>query len=214
MKATAEKKLPETINVASRSRFPEGRTCSNFPSTPFRFALDAEACELLGLQETAPDGVIIGVESVEGFVAGLKAEDVKEQRRIFALHGKEAKTAGKALPVSEPRKVFFLGRAFDYLSTEHRALIEWAIRLKFCQNEEARKALLDTGNAKLTHNMGRFDGKPGKTSLPKMVFVGLLLELREVLNGGEDEKSFADVVRDISTDAHDEAKFYRPPEEE
>ncbi len=209
MNAVVLAAAPGVINISSRSRYEAGKICSNFAQTPFRFTLDASACALLRLERVAPSGLLLPAGSVEGLVQGLKIADAAEQIRVFALSGAEAKSAGRSAPQSVgERMVYVRGVPFGYKSPEHRALIEWAIRQKFGQNETARQALLWTGEATLTHNLGKFDPKPGKTSLPKEVFIRILTEMRSVLFGRTLGKTFTQVLEEINTDANAEAQYY------
>lgn len=138
--------------------FPDWRAklLSNFAPTPF---------ELWGMR----------FASVEGFWQGLKyPEGSPEQLRVFGLVAYEAKRAGKKAP---RRETFtWRGKVYRVGTPEHWGLMRKALRAKFEQNPEARRALLATAGLRLTHDLG--PGRDSKT-IPGRVFAALLEEIRE-----------------------------------
>ncbi|MFH0873421.1 MAG: hypothetical protein V1846_01125 [Candidatus Komeilibacteria bacterium] len=144
-----------TINVSSKSEDWRGRRLSNFSQDPFEL-----------------DGVWF--LSVEGFIQGTKFPEGDERRiKAFGLAYIQAKHMAQG---AERKFIWWQGRTIPYASAEHRQLIERAIRAKFRQNYDAMKALLSTDDATLTHDTG--DPEPADTSLPAVLFCGILMAIR------------------------------------
>lgn len=158
--------MAEVLNVAWGSPDWRARLLSNFAPTPFQLW-----------------GERFG--SVEGFWQGLKyPEGSAEQTRVFGLFAYEAKKAGRKAP-AKPGDVFtWRGRAYRVGSPEHWDLMRQALRAKFEQNAEARRALLATAGLRLTHVLPR-DSK----TIPGAVFAAMLEEIRAEIvaeEGGAD----------------------------
>ena len=155
------------MNIGSGSGGPAGK-CSNFPPSPFTI-----------------DGVWCA--SAEGFIQAIKHDNPEMQIEICKLVGRKAKFKGKKLnkKVRRTGKVFWQGREIVFRSQEHMDLIERALRAKFTQNLSSRRALLATGNATLTHNLGHKESP--HTSLPKKEFVRMLHKIRDELQELERE---------------------------
>jgi hypothetical protein len=71
--------------------------------------------------------------------------------------------------------MFYGKKLLEYGSDELFALAKRAERERFNQNPEQKKALMETGNAKLIHWIKLRDSQ----SLPREVFCRILMELRE-----------------------------------
>jgi hypothetical protein len=222
--SSQRKKPPKEIkkvNITSWHKRDEIRQLSNFGEADLLIVLTVDDLHGLGFSEqetaeAAQDGVIsIRCTSVEGFIQGLKAKEPAKQREIFSLSGNEAKSAGKMIEAEYSemgRLIFFLGRKFRYLSVEHRALIEYCIWQKYVQDTVSADALIWTKKATLTHNLGKFDGKPGKTTLPKQVFTRILREARAMLRGLKTIPSFKEILASIKEDGRNESIYYIPQE--
>ncbi|MEW5936185.1 MAG: NADAR family protein [Bacillota bacterium] len=118
-------------------------------------------------------------ESVEGFWQGLKyPEGSAEQKRVFGLWGYEAKRAGRKAPVGPGGAFTWRGRVYRVGSQEHWDLMRQALRAKFEQCAEARRALLATRGLRLVHELPR-DSK----TIPGAVFARMLEEIRAELCG-------------------------------
>lgn len=146
----------QVLNIGSKSD--DWRACrlSNFSADAFM--LDGER-----------------MASAEGFIQGTKfPEGNPIRQQAFQSVGVEAKRFGKK---AEREFVWWKGQAISYGSSEHRELIERAIRAKFEQNESAMDALLATKGMILTHDLGHPD--PPNTSLPAKVFCDILTRIRE-----------------------------------
>jgi predicted NAD-dependent protein-ADP-ribosyltransferase YbiA (DUF1768 family) len=127
----------------------------------------------------------ISVTSMEGFLQGLKFKNPEMQKHIFTLAGKKAKFAGKKKNWQRNQTLWFQGESIDRQSQEYQDLLDEAYNEMFTQNNGARKALLATSNATLTHAIGR--NKPNATVLTKQEFTSRLMKIREELSQtGED----------------------------
>ena len=155
------------MNIGSGSGGPAGK-CSNFPPSPF--TLDGVECA-----------------SAEGFIQAIKHPDPEMQKVICQLVGRAAKFKGKKLnkKVRRTGMVYWQGREIVFRSQEHMDLIERALRAKFTQNASSRRALLATGNATLTHDLGHKESP--HTSLPKREFIRMLHKIRAELQELERE---------------------------
>jgi predicted NAD-dependent protein-ADP-ribosyltransferase YbiA (DUF1768 family) len=147
----------EPINVTSMSPDPQVKLISNFAHAPFE--LDGEE-----------------YASVEGFWQGLKFEKRADRRRIAELSGKQARNAGEEQPYGE--SITYAGEAIPVGTWRHWELMERACRAKFTQNDEAREALLATGNRPLTHRVRR-DSK----SIPGVIMADIWMRIRRSLQG-------------------------------
>jgi hypothetical protein len=205
------------VNVTSWHKTTEVAQLSNFAQAEFIFELSKADLDRISFFESCPGNagpplLRINCGSVEGFLQALKVRDADQQRKIALTHGKDAKNAGKnaVSEIQGGRRICFLqGFEFEYASPIHRALIELSIWEKFRTDRESRLALSWTGEAQITHNMGRFDPKPGKTSLPKQVFVRILEECRKMVNQNEKGKTFQDIYKMAVDDSLNENLFYQ-----
>ncbi|WP_196229761.1 hypothetical protein [Teredinibacter turnerae] len=136
-----------------------GSILSNFASTPFEIEGVSCSCS-------------------ESFIQSLKCEDIDEQRKFVSLSGQEAWESGSKLTdyIFRKRKIWWLGKAMELHSLEHFALVKRGLYAKFSQSTVAREALLESGDAILTHEYGQ---KPGQNqSLPVEVFCQIVTDIR------------------------------------
>lgn len=149
------------INISSRGGWP-ANVLSNFAATPF--VLDGVPCA-----------------SAEGFIQALKFPNPAMQRHICALVGMAAKSRGSKATrrIVREQSVWWLGQRYVFRSTEHYALVRRALRAKYTQCDRARRALLATYKATLTHNVGK---ESPHTSLPAREFIRMLNSIRAELN--------------------------------
>ncbi|HWB44296.1 MAG TPA: NADAR family protein [Hyphomicrobiaceae bacterium] len=142
----------EPINVVSNSPDPAIRPIGNFAPTPFEL-----------------DGAHYA--SVESFWQGLKFPEGKERRRIAALNGAHARAEGEKQGYAATVRY---GESDITVGTwEHWQLMERACRAKFAQNEEARAALLATGNRPLVHIVRR-----DSRSIPGVIMAEIWMRIR------------------------------------
>jgi hypothetical protein len=118
----------------------------------------------------------IPIASMEGFLQGLKFENPEMQKHVFTLVGKKAKFKGKKKNWRVRQTLFFQGQEIDRHSAEYQALLDQAFDAMFTQNESARRALLASQNAVLTHSIGR--QKESETVLTRTEFCSRLTRIR------------------------------------
>ena len=124
------------------------------------------------------DGIKCG--GMEGFLQSLKYRNSTKQKVICALSGKEAKAAGsKKWLWKWTHNVWWRGKKIKRTSDEFSKLIDRAY-MELSKNHNFAKALLDTGDEKLTHSIGGHD--PFKTILTEEEFVAQLMNVRHYLN--------------------------------
>ena len=121
----------------------------------------------------------IPVASMEGLLQALKFSDAEVQRQVMALVGKFAKFKGKKKKWWRDQLLFWQGEPMRRDSAELQTLFDEAFLALFTQNEAARKALLATGDAVLTHSMGKQD--PCWTVLTEDEFASRLTRIRAQL---------------------------------
>lgn len=112
--------------------------------------------------------------SIEGFWQGLKRSDPAERRAMAKLWGGEAK--GRGGSVDQPAEFTFEGVLFKAGSPEHWALMRAACQAKFTQHEEARMALLATGERWLTHKVRR-----DSRTIPGAIMADIWMRIRSGL---------------------------------
>jgi predicted NAD-dependent protein-ADP-ribosyltransferase YbiA (DUF1768 family) len=145
----------EPLNISSRSSDWRAKLISNFAPTPF---------ELDGREYA----------SVEGFWQGLKFRAASDRRRIAELYAGAAKRAGEE---AVPAETFEYEGERIYPGTHaHWKLMERACRAKFTQNDEARAALLATGDRPLAHVMRR-----DSTTIPGAIMAQIWMRIRDRL---------------------------------
>lgn len=124
------------------------------------------------------DGVKCG--SMEGFLQSLKYRNISEQIAVCALSGEEAKAAGRKKWLWKwTHNVWWQGQKIKRGSKDFAKLIDRAY-MGLSQNLSFSKALLDTGDEKLTHSIGSHN--PLKAILTKEEFVLQLMKMRRYLN--------------------------------
>lgn len=123
------------------------------------------------------DGVEIA--SMEGFLQSLKFKNPEMQEHICTLVGLTAKRSGAKKNWYEKQTLYWRGEAIKRDSDEYQDLLDRAYAALFTQNEKAKKALLATKNANLTHSIGR--RKINETVLTQQEFCSRLMEIRQIL---------------------------------
>lgn len=145
----------EPLNVISNSTSPQVQLLSNFAPTPF--VLDERV-----------------YASVESFWQGLKFDREADRRRIAALSGKQARAEGEAQGYGET--LCYQGERIRVGTHEHWQLMERACWAKFTQHEEARAALLATGERPLTHRVRR-----DSRTIPGVIMAEIWMKIRRRL---------------------------------
>lgn len=133
------------------------------------------------LSNFAPHSFVIdGVEcaSMEGFLQSLKFSNPDMQKEVCKLVGKAAKFKGKKKKWFRTQTLYWQGQEMHRDSQEYQKLLDRAYDA-LGQNTGFQKALLATGNAILTHNIGK--RKTSETVLTIQEFLSRLYRLRNEL---------------------------------
>jgi predicted NAD-dependent protein-ADP-ribosyltransferase YbiA (DUF1768 family) len=150
-------KRPKAVNVSSNSEDWREAALSTFVLCIF-----------------SVDGVI--AHSAEGMIQAIKLEETDSKRDMaLRAHGYIAKTYGK---FAKKKYIWWKGKQYPFNSPFHAALLERIIRARFIADGKAREALLATGNATITHNVG---DTPKKVSMRRRAFCRLLMRIRTEL---------------------------------
>ena len=146
------------MEIGSGAGFP-GDALSNFAPHPF---------------------VIDGVEcaSMEGFLQSLKFSNPDMQKEVCKLVGKAAKFKGKPKKWYRTQTLYWMGKEYKRDSEEYQELLDRAYDA-LSQNTGFQRALLATGNATLTHSIGK--NKQSETVLTVKEFVSRLYKIRDRL---------------------------------
>ena len=152
--------LPRTLDIRSGAPDPAGRL-SNFAANPF--ALDDVRCA-----------------GMEGFLQSLKFADAAEQERICALDGAAANAAGQRREWRHSQTLYWRGRPLSRGGATYQELLDRAFAALAAASEPFRAALLATGDAALTHDIGKTD--PRDTVLTRAEMLSRLEDLRRRLS--------------------------------
>jgi hypothetical protein len=101
------------------------------------------------------DGV--GCAGMEGFLQSLKFPDPEMQAWTCAMDGERANVAGAAQDWRAAQTLYWRGRAIARDSADYQALLDRAFDAMAERNPRFRAALLATGDAVLTHAVGKSD---------------------------------------------------------
>lgn len=145
------------MDIGSGSTYP-ANALSNF--SPHAFIIDEIQCA-----------------SLEGFLQSLKFKDIEMQKHICSLVGIGAKRAGRKKNWRVTQTLWWKGVEISRHSNEYQQLLDKAYRCCFEQNEKFRNALKASGNATLTHSIGKT--KKSDTVLTVQEFCSRLTKLRE-----------------------------------
>jgi predicted NAD-dependent protein-ADP-ribosyltransferase YbiA (DUF1768 family) len=144
------------MDVGSGNKYPSN-ALSNFAPHPFVF-----------------DGV--ECNSMEGLLQAFKFKNHEMQKYVCTLVGRKAKGAGRKKAWWRRQRLWWKGVGYERESKEYQMLLDRAY-VALAASEGFRRALLASGNAVLTHNIGGTD--PKKTVLTRREFCRRLTELRE-----------------------------------
>lgn len=147
------------MDIASGSGYPAS-ALSNFSA--HRFVLDGVECA-----------------SMEGLLQSLKFDKPHVQVEVCKLVGRAAKFRGKNRNWRREQTLYWQGQPMRRDSKEYQAFLDRAYETMAEQSESFRKALLATGDAVLTHSIGK--NKESETVLTEREFCGRLMRLREKL---------------------------------
>lgn len=146
------------MDISSGSGYPAS-SLSNF--APHEFIIDNIKCA-----------------SMEGFLQALKFQNPEMQKYVCSLVGKAAKFKGKNKKWQKTGNLYWKGEVIPRNSESYQELLDKAYNA-LAKNQSFKKALLATGSATLTHNMGK--AKTSETILTKTEFVSRLTKIRTAL---------------------------------
>jgi predicted NAD-dependent protein-ADP-ribosyltransferase YbiA (DUF1768 family) len=130
--------------------------------------------------------VFDGVEcaSMEGLLQSFKFDKFHIQREVCKLVGLGAKKRGAARNKAWQReqKLWWREVAYKRDSDDYQRLLDRAFKA-LATNEKFRKALIATGDAPLTHSIGK--RKQKDTVLTEAEFCSRLVRIRAQINNGE-----------------------------
>ena len=146
------------MDIRSGCGYP-GSALSNF--APHAFVFDGVACA-----------------SMEGLLQALKFDKAHIQVEVCKLVGKAAKFRGRARNQAWQRvqTLWWQGTAMARNSKEYQAFLDRAYEAMLEQSESFRKALLATGDAVITHSIGK--NKESETVLTERELCSRLMKLR------------------------------------
>lgn len=147
------------MEIRSKSTYPAG-ALSNF--APHPFVLDGVQCA-----------------SMEGFLQSLKFKNQEMQKYVCSLVGIKAKHAGKFKKWQTKQTLYWRGKEYARDSDDYQELLDRAYGA-LAKNSGFIEALKATGDAVLTHKMGRTNIR--ETVLTQTEFCSRLTKLREVVN--------------------------------
>ena len=146
------------MDIGSGSGYPAS-ALSNFAPHPFEF-----------------DGV--SCNSMEGLLQSFKFSNPEMQKEVCKLVGKQAKFKGKKKKWFKTQTLYWLGVEYKRDSLEYQKLLDRAYEA-LAANKNFQKALIATGNATLTHSIGK--SKISETILTRGEFCSRLMKIRSRL---------------------------------
>ena len=146
------------LDIKSKYPYPAG-ALSNFSAFPF--TVDGIECA-----------------SMEGFLQSLKFKEPAMQVEVCKLVGKAAKFRGKKKKWWRTQTLYWQGVEYQRDSKEYQELLTIAFA-ELGKNTSFQKALLATGTATLTHEIGKT--KISETVLTRQEFCGRLMAIRAKL---------------------------------
>lgn len=126
------------------------------------------------------DGVFCN--SMEGFLQSLKFSNPEMQKYVCTLVGIKAKRKGSKKNWKQKQILYWQGKEYKRNSEEYQNLLDRAFE-QLSTNKSFQKALLSSGNSKLTHSIGK--NKINDTVLTEREFCSRLTKIRTALIKGE-----------------------------
>lgn len=146
------------MDIGSGKGYPSN-ALSNFSPHPFIF-----------------DGV--ECNSMEGFLQSLKFQNPELQKEVCKMVGKQAKFKGKEKKWWKDQTLYWKGQPIPRHSEEYQYLLDRAFSA-LALNPSFQNALLATGNAVLTHSIGKTN--PSETVLTRSEFCSRITRIRKTL---------------------------------
>lgn len=147
------------MNIHSKSGYPAS-SLSNFAPHPFTVTWK---------------GFTVECNSMEGFLQSLKFKNPLMQIEVCKLVGIKAKTKGKNKRWQVKQVLWWAGQPIGRHTDEYQELLDAAYEA-LLKNTKFRKALVSTGDATLTHTIGKSNKKD--TVLTRSEFCKRLIQLR------------------------------------
>lgn len=144
------------MDIGSGNSYPSN-SLSNFAPHPFEL-----------------DGVLIN--SAEGFLQSLKFKSPEMQEEVCKLVGYAAKKKGRDKNWQQSQTLYWRGNPIKRDSQEYQDLLDRAYTALY-KNTKFKNALDASGNAVLTHSIGKSSEK--ETVLTKSEFCSRLTKLRD-----------------------------------
>lgn len=117
---------------------------------------------------------------MEGFLQSLKFRNIKKQKQVCLLSGKEAKCSTRhtiaQLRWRMTHNLYWQGKRINRFSDEYQKLLDRAYEALF-DNPGFQKALSASMSYTLTHSVGKIDVR--KTVLTEFEFISRLERLRK-----------------------------------
>lgn len=122
--------------------------------------------------------------SMEGLLQSFKYDKVHMQKFLCTLTGRAAKKRGSKRNNSWKSKqlLWWNGVAYERNSDEYQELLDRAFIALATQNKKFQRTLLESGDAVLTHSMGK--SKKSDTVLTESEFCSRLMRVRKMLRDG------------------------------
>ncbi len=165
--------------------------CQCYPKHPMDIRTGA-GYPASALSNLAPHPFVLeGVQcsSMEGLLQSLKFDKCEVQAHICGLAGRAAKLRGQSRNSIWRRKqiLWWRGAAMTRDGPEYQAFLDRAYQALCDQNESFRKALLNTGDAVLTHSLG--ESRTASTVLTRSEFCSRLMRLRHQLTRSQKKRT-------------------------
>lgn len=150
------------LDIGSKDKYP-ANSLSNF--SPHGFVIDGVQCA-----------------SMEGFLQSLKFSSPEMQEHVCSLVGIAAKRKGAKKNWKTRQTLFWRGVPILRNSEEYQSLLDRAF-VELSRNRKFARALLASGDATLTHSIGK--NKKSETVLTVQEFTSRLTKLRTTLRERE-----------------------------
>ena len=146
------------MDIGSKCGYPAS-SLSNF--SPHPFEIDGVKCN-----------------SMEGFLQSLKFSSIEMQEHVCTLIGIATKCKGHKKNWQQRQILYWRGVEYRRSSKEYQNLLDRAYN-ELAKNTSFQKALLATGDATITHSIGK--NRENETVLTEREFCSRLMKIRKRL---------------------------------